>query len=567
MNKKIQGILITVFSIALMSVLAYGTANISENSIVFGKTEYVIPNSASDLTSKIENGAGKKIIIPCGTYTLSGNYELPSNINIEGSGVCTKIQLNESYANGTLFSNVGVDENIILSNFLIDGNHIQNTDNKAINLIVLSNVTNIKIEGLRFVDHYYNATDGYKKGVEIWYSENIIIQDNSFDNVQNGIIVRYSNRGVISNNIGKNMYARFIEVSNDWENPIGTYSTNFVVDGNVVNTVYALRDTNGDGYYSKSENTVWSNNIATNISRYGMRIIQSDSSYHQKNNKIIGNTIIMNTEHASADHGIIVYRQDDVTISENTVIGSGKDCINLERDDKAIVNNNYLYNCSLWGISVSNSPSNLTLIEGNVIADTGTNGITASGGIYLGTTGNVVVSNNIIKNSDGKTETGIKTYDVENYVVHNNVFYSKINGIDISSGNRPISEYGNTWFNSSDSNKFSNNGFLINNDLYLNGTLYTYGQDIIDNRDVNGIFDFGGTNTGRYIRLSSGSSAGIIGGNNDITLAPSNVNGLTVDAGTLDIVVHGLMSTYVGGSAYVCVYDSGILFASEVACP
>lgn len=31
--------------------------------------------------------------------------------------------------------------------------------------------------------------------------------------------------------------------------------------------------------------------------------------------------------------------------------------------------------------------------------------------------------------------------------------------------------------------------------------------------------------------------------------------------------LHDLEGTYTGGSAYVCVYDNGTLFASEVACP
>jgi hypothetical protein len=53
----------------------------------------------------------------------------------------------------------------------------------------------------------------------------------------------------------------------------------------------------------------------------------------------------------------------------------------------------------------------------------------------------------------------------------------------------------------------------------------------------------------------------------------TNLNGSTTDIGRIILDGNGtttmsdLAGTYSGGSAYVCVYDSGVIYASETACP
>jgi uncharacterized membrane-anchored protein YitT (DUF2179 family) len=48
--------------------------------------------------------------------------------------------------------------------------------------------------------------------------------------------------------------------------------------------------------------------------------------------------------------------------------------------------------------------------------------------------------------------------------------------------------------------------------------------------------------------------------------ATSRAEALSIDQNKA-VTLNGLSGTYTGGSAYVCVYNSGILYASETACP
>ncbi len=67
--------------------------------------------------------------------------------------------------------------------------------------------------------------------------------------------------------------------------------------------------------------------------------------------------------------------------------------------------------------------------------------------------------------------------------------------------------------------------------------------------------------TGVIFLDSSGSRQGYVG---DLSSANQH---LYIGSDNGEILLENLASTYSGGSAYVCVYDSGVVYASESACP
>ena len=500
--------------------LENGTGNYQQVKVV---------SSFSQLQTTINSCSGNDchIQLTCGEFTATGKIDLESNMTLTGQGECSVIKLQSGFADITNLFEAQNKENIEISNFVIDGNTANFAYDRTIKLGLFNQTENINIHNMVLRNHRFNSTTGSKKGFEIWEGNNINVNHNAFFDMSEPIVIRNSEVGSITNNIGKTIYSRFIEVSDDWTNPTNTFSKYFVIDGNSVDTVYALDSTNGDAYYGKSENTVWSNNFANNVYRYGMRIIQSNSSYQQKNNKIIGNTIIMNSSSPDGNHGIIIYRQDKISVLGNTVQGSVKDCINAERNNNSIISNNMLIGCGNWGIQVQNSETRSSLISNNYIQDAGNT--TFYGGISSTFGDKIKITNNQIKDSVGNTYYGIYSYDTTNWAVQNNHIQSIYSDpIYVVHGDEPLVTSGNIVFDGSDVLQTSD--FTVEGDITTNGDFHLSGGNIIDDTSTSGTITLSGTNTGRLIRFVMGSGSGNIESNNDLYIKPGSVTRLMLDA-------------------------------------
>jgi hypothetical protein len=66
---------------------------------------------------------------------------------------------------------------------------------------------------------------------------------------------------------------------------------------------------------------------------------------------------------------------------------------------------------------------------------------------------------------------------------------------------------------------------------------------------------------------AEGASGGWYGVHDFYTGYNGATSTLTMRLKNGNVEVNSLASTYTGGSAYVCVYDSGVIYASEIACP
>jgi len=117
-----------------------------------------------------------------------------------------------------------------------------------------------------------------------------------------------------------------------------------------------------------------------------------------------------------------------------------------------------------------------------------------------------------------------------------------------------VSRQGTTKFDITNSLTRSTNNFNVDKST----ATFTLGA----NDGTTHALQFGST----AVDMTRVSNSLIIDTYDDFDLTRRGVDIITTDSNR-DVNINRLSGTYTGGSAYVCVYNSGILYASETACP
>ena len=405
---------------------------------------YVQSNNGSDIQAKINAcpSSGCIIVIPSGIYNLSSKVTLKSNLTIIGHGKeTTKI-----YSSADIgFYGANLD-NVVIKYLTIDGMNLNDGQ------ISLSNATRILIENNKITGSPSGTTvslgisesssyikilnnlieNHYDYGINLdptteGYIHDVIIEGNSFLNVQTAIAVqRNSSYVTISNNYIKGMIIASNGIQIGKAGISSSYGIGNVVDGNIV--IGLNKTSNGAGINAGDfiHNSIISNNY---IEGYNYGIYFDTHPYYItiSNNQVFNNSygILQSLSGAGCHYCNIVGN----VVDSNDNYGM---YFNAESD----IRSNIIRNSGLNGI-VLDEYTDYSSIIGNTIINSGqksgSNTISNSSGLF--TTGNVlgliIEGNKIFDNQETKTQSyaifcnttsvsGTNTY-LGNYLLSNQV--------------------------------------------------------------------------------------------------------------------------------------------------
>ena len=185
-------------------------------------------------------------------------------------------------------------------------------------------------------------------------------------------------------------------------------------------------------------------------------------------------------------------------------------------------------------------------------------------------------------NNSFSARSKLEIYDTHNFSQLIQMYHHDNKGIiTVYGGNLDFeSSEGNFVFTSDQNEQLYDSKLFIRN-KYNNksGTLeysessnkFFIGTDIggIDFRANNGIYKFAnsGTNNDVYILDSSGSNNLFFRHTGTEAQVRALQGDLYLNSASGNVKIGNLAGSYTGGSAYVCVYNSGQIYASETACP
>ena len=172
-----------------------------------------VANGTDDHTtinSALTAGAGGKVVLLEGTFTVDGTIQVPSNTTLEGSGYGTLIQIKDGRSTAlNVIENLdtsGGNTKIRIANLRVDGSLTQDdiAGAQAQTAINLQVVTNSIVEG-NWLEHFGNINTGSCIGVRLFTSSDIIVTNNIITDVADGINTATLNaesyRILITNNI------------------------------------------------------------------------------------------------------------------------------------------------------------------------------------------------------------------------------------------------------------------------------------------------------------------------------------------------------------------------------
>lgn len=356
----------------------YDVVNICD----FGAIGDGVTDDTIAIQKAFDAGEGKKVIIPKGTFLVSGTIIIPSNTIIEGFGDLSQFLLKDGYSLAQvlwrageyaypIFKTADNSKNVVLRNFRLKGS--------------TTDIRDIRVWGIL-----------------IGYCENVLCDNLSIE------YINYDGTLTISN-IGQPSFALFVFNSNTvvihkgryeyngYEN-IGTeYSSNVVIDSTYCGTAW----------------------------RVPMQLHQ-----HTHNVKIVNNTIVSNdcayTHSLLTLHGQAEGRSvSDVLVQGNyfkgVTIGSissrgGIQTVQGEEENIKIIGNTF--DCSNEAIHNASDSQFSTLTGGWIVKD---NKIKAKKGITL-TCNNVIIKDNIIDTVDQAISvTGNNKIISDNLFLNNSV--------------------------------------------------------------------------------------------------------------------------------------------------
>ena len=313
-------------------------------------------------------------------------------------------------------------------------------------------------------------------GIELYFSDNNRIENNNCENNDYGIELGYSDINIVSNNTaGNNIYGIYL-----WD------SYNNLIENNIAgNNIYGIN------IRFSSNNNIVENNIAEN-NDYGFYIYESD------NNRIENNTANNNS------FGIYLENSDNNTLDNNTCENNINFGIWLESSGGCALDNNTCENNVSYGIFVSDSSKNT--ISNNTSENNHQHGI------HLFHSDNNIIDNCILENND---HYGIFLSDSSNNNLIQNCI-SENNGdsgiyLDKPSDNNRVigctasnnTNYG-IWLESSENSIIENNNCENNNyGIYLgNSHNNTLENNTCENNYYGVYLDYSDNNTLIYNTLT-----------------------------------------------------------------
>ena len=312
-------------------------------------------------------------------------------------------------------------------------------------------------------------------GIELYFSDNNRIENNTCENNDYGIELGYSDINIVSNNTAKNDYYGIYL----WD------SYNNLIENNT-----AENNDYGINIRFSSNNNIAENNTAEN-NDYGFYIYESDNNHIQNNTA------------GSNSFGIYLENSDNNTLDNNTCENNINFGIWLESSGGCVLDNNTCENNVSYGIFVSDSSNNT--ISNNTSENNHQHGI------HLFHSDNNIIDNCILENND---HYGIFLSDSNNNLIQNCI--SENNGdsgiyLDKPSDNNLVvgctasnnTEYG-IWLDFSENSIIENNTCENNNyGIYLgNSHNNTLENNTCDNNYYGVYLDYSDNNTLIYNTLT-----------------------------------------------------------------
>ena len=460
-------------------------------------------SSASSIIESALAASGGLVFVKAGTYTISSQIDLPSNIILQGEGIGKTQFFVSNSANILPFKNsdsTNGNVNIILRDFTIDLNGANQSSNGQIGFSGVSNSTidHVEIKNPRTFAILWQAIGDPVTGLQSKFNK---ITNNVFSGgaVTNDRLVINIQDSIVSNNVFTN-------------SPAGS---NYDLSGG-----------------RSTKHVIISNNIFADSGQVGIGL--EDPQYVQ---------IVNNNFYNLDSHCIQVIRLNtsvnasDVLIANNYMDNCGNTSgsgINLRDIYNLKVANNYINDtasgCIVSSVSTVTSVSNVQ-ITGNQVSYCGRTG-SSTDGISVSGAKNADISSNIVSYA---RRDGIITNGLSNGLLTNNVVFNNNKGgaadprgVGIgSSGGSPAGVL------ISGNNVFYTSG----NDGTMNRAIYTGNGDnnIATNNRINGTY------------LAS-PSISISGSNSkvlrNIGFVTENKGTSTINNGSTSVVVtHGLSYT------------------------
>jgi|GEM_PF-3143709 len=527
--------LVTDNSVTNMDTAGISFANDSDNGTAAGNTVDGDGNTDNGIVTSANSG---------GTTIDSNTVYGTTAQGILANNDTASVSINTVYGTGGDAIEVNNSANVQVAGNRVgmDGAEVsQGTDNVGGEGIDVNNSAGADITGNKVMETVSN-------GISITGSANSTVSGNTVTNAGTfGILASTSNGAdILSNAVNNGVHGIRVQTSTDVE-----------TSGNTVTNA----DETGIAYINNATGGLIVNNTVNGFSNTGVGIQTGTNS--------TGATIDSNTVYGTTAQGIIA-RNGTVSVSINTVFGTGDDAIEVNNSGNVSIMGNKVgmdsaevaqgdNNVGNEGIDVNNSagaqilnnkvtetvsngisvnPSPNSLIAGNTVTAFGTNGI------YVLGSDNVDVFGNTVDN-DG-TGTGIR---VEN---SNGVEAGAGEGIGADSNIVSDVEYG-VYVQGGDAIEVDNND--IDNatyGVYANGTSNVLIIDNLISTGLAGVTVSGGTN----------ATVGGFGGDNFIdgyttgvhmntvggfevsynTISNTGTTGVDVDAGTGGVVKNNAIS-------------------------
>jgi len=414
-----------------MGLFAYKTANLTLQNITFYNNNQSIVVQIADNLTIVNNTAHDNedtgiAVIQANNSVISGNilynnlngilYYGGSNITIfnntasgnRGVGIVFMNVLSLVVANNTVYGNAdsGIGGSTVQSS-LIENNTVYLNNNTG---IVLSSISSSNITWNNVSSHN-NTLYGFASGISLSSaSSNLIAYNILYNNSGQGIEIASgsSSNLVYFNNISRCMNGNGIHISDSNYNIVSdnnvsqcTNPWNYAYGISLLNSNYTLVENNtllsnsGEGIHLQNSlmNNLTNNTIVGSSSN-GIMI-----DYNSTYNRILLNNITSNGGSAivvmnGSAHNVISYNYIDsnggwaviqvqpsftitpndyptpnITITNNTILNSGDNGINLIYSNESIVSGNILSgSTSIFGLGIMLDNSSLCLIDNNTIS-------------------------------------------------------------------------------------------------------------------------------------------------------------------------------------------------------
>ncbi len=402
MNKK-NKILITIFGFILMATLVLANTTVIRDTVsdFFGINntgDFITIDPYIDVRAYGANGTDNlsdmfafdailsaniqnfSIFIPCGTFIFNDDWDFTGshkNIEVFGLGECSVITLNNS-ANTNIIELSGSDF-ITLRDFKIDGNSA-NQASGGKGITSTSGANDITIRNMHIIDTR-------SEGIFLNLGSGRFIENNLIENGANddGIELFKPTDYTIIGNVINNPFDNGILIQ-------GTPNDNGIISNNIIKHV--ITDEKAGIFVTGGSKVVISNNVifdGANTS-LGTNGILSRNNY----STIIGNIIYNVTGAGIEVQGTVIVSGNSILKVSSSDASSSGISINSGRD--IVITNNYIEGTSLNGIKMSAS-GNLTnvIVSNNIVKNSG------NAAIFIQAASNVIV--------DGITITNNRLYD------------------------------------------------------------------------------------------------------------------------------------------------------------